>query len=132
MMLHSKAAINLGGTILLMDRQRDNHGPLGKFQARALGVRDLEVIGDLVKLPARHLKCWVIVGIHYESLVHTTAAANILYRGADIIVLVLDSGDVRCSMKSTDTGSTDLPVRQFSPVRPFFSTFALTIARNHC
>ena len=63
-MLHAVAAENFAWSRHPVDRQRDGHGALGKFEALAVAVGNLQPVGDQVKLPARHLKSGVIINLH--------------------------------------------------------------------
>ena len=64
MVLHAVAGEHLGGPVVAMNRQGDRHGALGIFDAVALGVGDLQMVGHQVKLLAGHPESRVIVDFH--------------------------------------------------------------------
>jgi hypothetical protein len=51
-----------------VDGQRDSQGALGKFQALAVTGGNLEMLGNDVKLPTRHLESRVRIDFHIDLM----------------------------------------------------------------
>ncbi len=68
MMLHAVAGENFNGAVVHVDGQRDSQGALGKFQALAVTGGNLEMLGNDVKLPTRHLESRVRIDFHIDLM----------------------------------------------------------------
>ena len=64
MMLHAIAGENFGRAVVHVNRQRDGHGAFRKLKPLAFVGGDLKMVGDDVKLSARHLKRRMRVDFH--------------------------------------------------------------------
>src|SRR5260370_42496680 len=63
-MLHAVAHEDLCRAIVTMDGQCDGHRTFWEFEAVTLRGRNLQVVSDKIKLPARHAERWGVVDFH--------------------------------------------------------------------
>ena len=78
MVLDTEALKYCSGSIVAMDGARNCDSALWKKEPLAFILRDLQVIGNLLKLAARHLKCWSrIEGRHSHDSPLTLPARNL-------------------------------------------------------